>query len=195
MNSSSPSLQCSACKHYFHKKNKCSNMKPSEINQALYNSFEWICLNCLNEIFPFSSLDQTEFLKNFALEIQTMVPSPTSKSKCGSCFKKINKHVYIYCHSCKQFYHLYHYSVKSKDLPLPHDWTCNKCSINQLPFSELNDDSFLLTLNGLTNDLTKALSNLPSFSIKSLIDKLPGQKISTDDFLSNSIESKYYTPA
>ena len=33
------------------------------------------------------------------------------------------------------------------------------------------------------------------FSIKRLLDKLPGQKISTDEFLSNSVESKYFTPA
>ena len=42
---------------------------------------------------------------------------------------------------------------------------------------------------------TERLSNLPSFSIQSLLDQLPGQNFSTDDFLSDSIESKYYTPA
>ena len=30
--------------------------------------------------------------------------------------------------------------------------------------------------------------------MQSLLDKMPGQKVSTDEFLSDSIESKYYTP-
>ena len=37
--------------------------------------------------------------------------------------------------------------------------------------------------------------NFPSFSIQSLLDQLPGQNFSTDDFLSDNVESKYYTPA
>ena len=95
----------------------------------------------------------------------------------------------------QKFYHLYHFSLKKADFPLPKDWLCNSCSINELPFSSIADDNFLLTLNGFSDKNTELLSNLPTFSIKSLIDQLPGQKISTDEFLSNSIESKYFTPA
>ena len=37
---------------------------------------------------------------------------------------------------------------------------------------------------------------LPSFRVKTLLDKLPGSiTIQTQDFLSNSIQSKYFTPA
>ena len=39
------------------------------------------------------------------------------------------------------------------------------------------------------------LKNVPSFSIQSLIDQIPGQKFDTDEFISDTIESKYYTPA
>ena len=37
------------------------------------------------------------------------------------------------------------------------------------------------------------LNNTPSFSMKSLLDQLPGQTFSTDEFLSDTITSKYYT--
>ena len=36
---------------------------------------------------------------------------------------------------------------------------------------------------------------MPSFSIQTLIDKLPGQKFDTDEFISDTVESKYHTPA
>ena len=84
---------------------------------------------------------------------------------------------------------------KKKDFPLANDWHCNKCSLNTLPFSSTSDDGFLLNLHGLSNNNAEQVSNLPSFSIQSLLDQLPGQNFNTDEFLSDSIESKYYTPA
>ena len=34
--------------------------------------------------------------------------------------------------------------------------------------------------------------NKPSFTIQSLLDQMPGQNFESDEFLSNSISSKYY---
>ena len=34
-----------------------------------------------------------------------------------------------------------------------------------------------------------------SFTIQSLLDKMPGQNFETDEFMSESISSKYYTPS
>jgi len=50
-------------------------------------------------------------------------------------------------------------------------------------------------MHGFDNDSTDLLKNVPSFSIQSLIEQLPGQKFDTDEFISDSIESKYYNPA
>ena len=75
------------------------------------------------------------------------------------------------------------------------DWQCFKCSLHSLPFSNITDNDMLLTLHGFTSACSEKLSNIPSFTIQSLLDQMPGQKFSTDEFLSDSIESTYYTPA
>ena len=64
-----------------------------------------------------------------------------------------------------------------------------------VPFSDITNDDFLLTMNGFDEKTTDFLKNVPSFSIQSLIDQIPGQKFDTDEFISDTIESKYYTPA
>ena len=50
-------------------------------------------------------------------------------------------------------------------------------------------------MHGFDEDSTELLKDVPSFSIQTLLDQLPGQKFDTDEFVSDSIESKYYTPA
>jgi hypothetical protein len=50
-------------------------------------------------------------------------------------------------------------------------------------------------MNGVDEKNNEFLKNVPSFSIQSLIDQIPGQKFDTDEFISDTIESKYYTPA
>ena len=192
---SSSHLQCSICQLFFHKQKKCSSLKSHEANSILSNNSPWTCNNCMATIFPFSSVEQVDFLSLFLPKIQTDSPVPTKKSKCGQCSNRINQFVHLYCHSCKKFFHLYHYSLKKKDLPLPPDWSCDSCTIQELPFSSSTKDDFLFTIHGISEKTYNPFSGLPSFSIKSLIDKLPGQKISTDEFLSNSVESKYFTPA
>ena len=116
-------------------------------------------------------------------------PKPTKKTKCNHCSKRVNQNAFVYCKNCTKFYHLSCSNTKSKDFPLPKDWHCNKCSLKCLPFSTITDDNLLLNLQGLSSENTERLSNLPSFSIQSLLDQLPGQNFSTDDFLSDSIES------
>ena len=66
--------------------------------------------------------------------------------------------------------------------------------MNALPFSSISDENMKLTNHGLTDDIIDFVGGkCPSFSIKSLLDKMPGQKIDTDQFMSNNIQSKYYT--
>ena len=43
------------------------------------------------------------------------------------------------------------------------------------------------------NEIENIIKNAPSFSIKTLIDSLPGKKFDTDEFLDESIQSKYFS--
>ena len=166
----------------------CNQLRP--INSRLF------CNSCIPDIFPFSNIDNEEFNDNFSIYSQPGQPKPCKTTKCNHCMKRVNQNVsFVYCTNCSKFYHLDCSNVKKKDFPLPNEWHCNKCSLNCLPFSGITDDNLLLNLQGLTTENADSLSNLPSFTIQSLLDQLPGQNFSTDDFLSDSIESKYYTPA
>ena len=188
-------LTCSNCKKHFHKKPACSFMNYKTANDIINRDFDWLCSSCVHEIFPFSSIDTNELVDHFSIYVQDGQPRPSKKTKCNHCLRRVNKNVFVYCKYCTKFYHLSCSNTKGKDLPLPQGWHCNKCSLNCLPFSTITDDNLLLNLQGISSENAKRLSNLPSFSIQSLLDQLPGQNFSTDDFLSDSIESKYYTPA
>ena len=63
-----------------------------------------------------------------------------------------------------------------------------------LPFSSVTDENMKLTNHGLSDDnIEFEVNNCPSFSIKSLLDQIPGKKIDTDQFMTNTTHSKYYT--
>ena len=156
----------------------------------LARDFEWLCNMCNNDIFPCASLETSEFIDFFSEKVQNNQPVPNKKSKCGICIKKVqNKKSFIYCPKCANFYHLQCNRVPKNNFPLPTDWHCNICTLHSLPFSSLTDDNCLLMLQGFSTDSANKLSNLPSFSIQSLLDSMPGQNFSSDEFLSDSIES------
>ena len=68
------------------------------------------------------------------------------------------------------------------------------CTMKILPFSNINDENMKLANQGLNDeDIEFVLDKCPSFSIKTLLDQIPGQKIDSDQFMSNTIHSKYYT--
>jgi hypothetical protein len=85
--------------------------------------------------------------------------------------------------------------LTGNDFPLACSWQCPKCCTQSLPFSAITNDDLLLTIEGFDKKAADFLKNVPSFSIQSLIDKLPGEKFDTDEFISDNIESKYYSPA
>ena len=63
-----------------------------------------------------------------------------------------------------------------------------------LPFANSDDETMKLNSQGVCDDnIEFYVDKTPSFSIQSLLDKMPGQKIDTDQFMSNSILSRYYT--
>ena len=72
-------------------------------------------------------------------------------------------------------------------------WNCNSCLLKNLPFYNLDNSKLKLTLQGLSAEDTTGLKLLPSFTIQSLLDKIPGTfTIETDEFISDSTVSKYY---
>ena len=63
-----------------------------------------------------------------------------------------------------------------------------------LPFANIHDENMKLTSQGVCDDnIEFPVNKTHSFSIQSLLDQMPGQKIDTDQFMSNSILSRYYT--
>ena len=110
--------------------------------------------------------------------------------KCFSCKKRIQaNHIEITCNSCKNTFHK---KCSSKNIG---DWACNPCLLKNLPFSHLENTDLCVTLDGRSLPKTDTLNILPSFSIQTLLDKISGAiTIETDEFLSDSIESKYYKP-
>ena len=141
-------------------------------------------------IFPFQNIDNTILLSIFCdYEITNR------KLKCFGCNKgtKIGTCV-AYCYVCRHHFHLKCGEVNKKDMPLPHDWICPGCTMKTLPFGNINDENMKLTIHGFSDDnIDFCVDKCPSFSIQSLLDKMPGQKIDTDQFMSNTILSKYYT--
>ena len=191
----STNLICTICKKYFHKRIECSALNAYDIRNLANRNFEWICRNCNCDAFPFGNIDSDELIDIFKPNVQNNQPKPTKKTKCGHCARKVKQNVFIFCKNCSKFYHLNHYNFKKEQFPLPNDWQCDLCASDCLPFSSISDDRFILTMKGFSEESVDKLSKLPSFSIQSLLDQLPGQKISSDQFLSNSIESRYFTPA
>ena len=73
-------------------------------------------------------------------------------------------------------------------------WNCSKCLFSQLPFHTSTNEELYSVLLGLKSSSLDFLKNIPSFNIKTLIDSLPGENFSKDDFISNTVTSKYYSP-
>ena len=180
------------CNVLFHQ--KCCIISTYCYKKLIDNNIEWFCENCNSITFPFSNVTNLELADLFKDNDDQIQPS--RKSKCNFCLKKVKQNVsFAHCGSCSCFYHLACMNLKKKDFPLNKNWECSQCTLKTLPFSHVSEEQMLLWFHGLSIADTDSLKNIPSFTIQSLLDELPGQNFTTDDFLSNSIESKYYTPA
>ena len=114
---------------------------------------------------------------------------------CKVCLKKVNKSDTSdrnKCTSCLEFYHFKCLNICGKT---ELNWICNKCQLDEMPFSGVENTNFMLTLEGKDAVESENFRLYPSFTIQSLLDKIPGTfRIETDEFISDSIQSKYYTP-
>ena len=187
-------IKCNHCNKCFHV--KCAKISTAQFLNLKARGVDWLCNQCHQSAFPLAALETCELLDFFINNPNSNSPLPAKKTKCDTCAKRINKTPkYAFCYSCSKFNHLQCVNLTGDDLPLIHDWLCTKCSTKSLPFAAITNDDFLLTMNGVDEKTNEFLKNVPSFSIQSLIDQIPGQKFDTDEFISDTIESKYYTPA
>ena len=164
-------ISCVVCEKYFHI--KCTNLKSKNHFVTLSNNgTPWICHICLPP------------------------PAPIRKVKCGRCRKTVPRNnIGINCNSCHKDFHSHCSGISFQKYSEMPNWYCDGCTISVLPFSNLNNSDLGLTLHGKEIPSRENLSMFPSFTIQSLLDRIPGNiTIQTDDFLSDSIESKYYTP-
>ena len=116
----------------------------------------------------------------------------TKKIKCHACRKTIAKSIApLICVTCnKKFHKKCTFLVGDKN-----QLVCRTCTSSDLPFYDINNNELLLECSGKKVSVNADLEMLPSFSIKTLLDKLPGNiTIQTGDFSSENINSKYYTP-
>ena len=116
--------------------------------------------------------------------------------KCKICCKRVHHSAHNNankCHNCHDFYHFKCLKINNNGTE---GFLCNACQLDNLPFSGINDSIFSLTLQGKEVNDSECLKLAPSFSIQTLLDQMNGSvTIETDEFLSDSIYSKYYTPA
>ena len=102
--------------------------------------------------------------------------SKISKKRCCICCKRIPLSG-INCNLCDRIVHTKCCSSSSSD-----SWSCHICLSQALPFSKINNNDFYFTING-----RPSTDNLPSFSIQTLLDEMPGHKDNHEgDFLSNT---------
>ena len=187
-------INCSLCKKYFHV--KCSKTTTKEFNAFQERNFAWFCPDCCIQAFPFATLENHEFRKAISEDFPPKI-LPHKKSKCGGCAKRVSRNaqeIYFHCFSCEQFYHKMCSKSNTTNSQFK-KWECPKCTLAALPFSKVNDNDLLVSIQGFDENNSEFLSNVPSFNLQSLLDQLPGQQFSVDSFLNDSIESKYYTPA
>ena len=182
-------IRCDDCKNCFHV--KCAKINTAQYIDLLIRGVGWLCNNCHQSAFPLASIENNEILNFFNSRTCNSTPL-AKKTKCDSCPRKIPKRdEYALCTTCNKFNHLKCAGLTSHNFPLPIDYQCPKCCTQSLPFSKVTNDDLLLTIEGFDKQSADFLRNVPSFSIQSLIDHLPGQKFDTDEFISDNTESKY----
>ena len=114
------------------------------------------------------------------------------KTKCQACRKTIAKSFLPpTCLKCDKKFHKKCANIKGEQ----NCFVCSECISSQFPFFNINNNDLLLLSSSCKVSENVNLEILPSFSIKTLLDKLPGNvTIQTGDFSSDFINSKYYTP-
>ena len=164
-------IRCSKCSLFYHV--KCCNLTKKAWLNIQDEGREWSCENC---IIKYENKNQT---------------------KCSACKLTIPKNkVEIKCVTCDNFFHSKCAKLTIKMFKKIESWQCNSCIDNTLPFSKLDNEKLKLTMQAKDINFGDQVNLSPSFTIQSLLDKIPGSiNGSNEDFLSDTISSKYYTPS
>ena len=181
-------VQCVICAQCFHA--KCS----IPITDYGNNNIEFQCFACRELMFPFITLETEELFELFNENVfkDSIIPR---KCKCACCKKNIKQNnTAAHCSICSNYFHLKCENLSKPDFPLPSTWCCSFCILKRLPFSTIGDENMTMTLHGMNDENISTLAEgATSFSIKSLLDEMSGQNFETDQFMNNTIHSKYYT--
>ena len=122
------------------------------------------------------------------------------KGKCGHCRKFMPEILrVINFNTCNKFYHVKCCRTTQKafrNLKMRNElWCCMKCSSKLLPFSNLDNNELYLEMQATPIPSSDFVQGMSSFTIQSLLNEMPGQNYETDEFMSESITSKYFSPS
>ena len=183
--------QCVICLKQFHLKCSSNAIPNTDLKDIANNIFEFYCSDCSEHMFPFNNIETIELLE--LLNENVFKDSiMLKKCKCGACKRSIKQNnPAARCSICTNFFHLKCEKLNKYDFPIPSSWCCALCILKNLPFSNLGDDIMTMTLHGMDDESISTLAEgAPSFSIKSILDDI---SYDTDQFISATITSKYYT--
>ncbi len=180
---------CCICDKQFHV--KCAHISTKEFVSLVEKGIGFYCPPCREELFAFNNIETAEELEKLFNNDIFIDSRIEKKCKCGGCRKKIDKNMpAAHCCSCSNYYHLKCEKLCKKDFPLAANWYCSLCTLKILPFFSIGNENMNLLNQDSDDVLIDNLEvNSPSFSIRSLLDKMP----ETDQFMSDTILSKYYT--
>lgn len=117
-----------------------------------------------------------------------------SKLKCGKCRRILATHrSNTFCSGCKKYFHVKCSSGTTRALNRNGStWKCSNCLQKQLPFSSISDENLKLALQGIEERTQLNMRLLPQFSVRSLLEKIPGQAASFDEISHKYNCSKYF---
>ena len=192
-------ISCDTCKNFYHV--KCCGTTHKEFNSVKSLNLQWY----FNKCNPNLNVPQCENGNSIPIsqaDLNMNDHNSRTSNKCGNCKKHMPEHLRIInCDSCKTFYHVKCCRINHKqynDIKNRNElWHCVKCVQSALPFSKLdkNDECFEMNSIFVPSSDSEECLGMPSFTIQSLLDKMPGQNFETDEFLSETITSKYFTPS
>lgn len=175
--------------------NTLPKVKCQHCNKTIAKSIIPInCKNCgssFHKKCSIRNLKQNSFVCKPCSVLLNKSTKKVPKVKCQHCQKTIAKSIIpIKCTQCSSTFH-----KKCSTGNSGQSFVCKTCSFSVLPLFNLNDEKFLSTLNALDNIVSENLNILPSFSIKSKLDKLPKHiSLQTGENFSKNLTSKYVTP-
>ena len=183
------------CQIFFHV--KCCGINHKTFNSIKQLNNDWNCDKCVKLIPNSDKILTCKHVTGCKLTISNTISNTNSKrkGKCGKCLKIMRDDVKcIGCDVCTKYFHLKcSGSSKNNFLRIKNfneKWNCSKCLFNILPFSKLdNNDLYLEIQNSLLLD-SDLINRTPSFSIQSLLHKMPGQNVEINSIHSIRIFGK-----